>query len=296
MFTQTENEIISSAWALSEYHSSSWLLMVANILKNGDKRSLADIAVKESQKESRSYVLSPQGKAISRNQETPDGSIGVVMLTGPMVKYGDWHYYGADELVSFAQDFESDPAIIGQIWIIDSGGGAVSAIAPYMEFLKHKTKPVIGLADICGSAAYYVGSALDKLYARNSISSMFGSIGTMATIVDYKGYLKNLGIEEHVIYSTLSNYKNASYHKALEGKYEDFQKEHLDPLAQNFQDHVLSKRINLNQSAEGILNGGMFYANSALSNGMIDGIMDFSEVVGQIKSLASARSFMNTNF
>lgn len=294
MFTNAENEIISGNWALSRQHSRSWLLMVAKILQTVDGNQLHDLSKKENLVDASRYVVDPEGLPVSArtHSETPEGSIGVIRIAGPMIKYGDWFMWGADELVAFAEQFDNDPAIIGQIWLIDTGGGSVSAIAPYLEFLKNKKKPVIGLADICGSAGYYVFSALDKCYARNKISAMFGSIGTMATIYDYTEYLKNLGIEERVIYADQSDYKNASYHKAQKGDYEDFKKEHLNPLAQDFQDHVRSMRPNLKTDIEGILKGKMFYTGQAIEYGLIDGIMDFPQAVEQIKTLAAARQFM----
>lgn len=294
MFTNAENEIISGSWALSAPHSRSWLVMVAKILQSVDQKQFHDFTAKESKIDASRYVVDPEGLPVTArtHSETPEGSIGVIRIAGPMVKYGTWFLWGTDELITFAEQFDNDPAIIGQIWLIDTGGGSVSAIAPYIEFLKNKKKPVIGLADICGSAGYYVFSALDKCYARNKISAMFGSIGTMATIYDYREYFKSLGIEERIIYADQSDHKNRSYHKALDGDDDDFKKEHLNPLAQDFQDHVRSMRPNLKTDIEGILNGKMFYAGQAMEYGLIDGIMDFPQAVEQIKTLAAARQFM----
>lgn len=297
MFTQSESEILSSSWALSEQHAQAWLLMVAQILQGKQHIQVnGQVSPKVAQKEMRRYIVDQHGEPINRDEHphTPQGSIGVIQISGPMVKNGNWYQWGADELMYFAGQFEKDPNIIGQLWETDSGGGSVNAIAPYREFQKKKTKPLIGLADSCASAAYYMGAGCDKLYARNNISAMFGSIGVMATIMDFTEYLKNLGIQEHVIYSIHSGYKHKSYNKALKGKdhYKEFQKEHLDPLAKQFQDFVKSSRPNLKTDVEGILEGKMFYAEEAQDHGLIDGILDFEEAVEQVKFLAGARSFM----
>ena len=294
MFTTAESEIISGPWALSFQHSQAWLLMVANILKGKTPPTADGLKQKQAQVELRRYIVDENGEPVDRHSQpnTPQNSIGVIMITGPMVKYGTWYAWGSDELVRFAQDFERDPSIIGQIWLIDSGGGAINAIAPYHEFLKRKTKPVVALADTCASAAYYIGCATDKLYARNNISSMFGSIGVVATIIDFTKYLTDLGIKEHLIYATQSSYKHKSHHKALEGEYDDFRKEHLNPIAIQFQDFVKSSRPKLKTDIEGIIEGYCFYAEAAKQNGMIDGIIDFEEAVDQVKVLAGARSFM----
>ena len=294
MFTTSESEILSGPWALSFQHSQAWLLMIANILKGKTQPTAEGLKQKQAQINLRRYVVNEQGEVVDRqaHPHTPQNSIGVILIAGPMVKYGTWYAWGTDELVQFAMDFERDPNIIGQVWLMDSGGGGVNAIAPYHEFLKRKTKPVIGLADTCASANYHVGCALDKLFARNNISSMFGSIGVVATIIDFTKYLKDLGIKEHLIYASQSSYKHKSYNDALTGKYEDFRKEHLNPLAIQFQEFVKSNRPKLKTDVEGIIEGYCFYADDALQNGMIDGIIDFEEAVDQVKFLAGARSYM----
>jgi len=294
MFSHSDSEIISSTWALSEQHAQAWLFMVAQILQGKQLPQSPTLATKESQIEMRRYIVDGNGDYINRseNPNTPEGSIGVVLIAGPMVKYGSWYNWGSDELVFFAEQFDRDPNIIGQIWLLESGGGTMTSIAPYLEFLKRKTKPVIGLADICASACLHVGVGTDKLYARNNISAMFGSIGVMTSIVDYTEYLKNLGIKEHVIYATQSSYKNKSSTEALKGNYEEFRKELLDPAAIQFQNFVKQSRPNLQTDVEGILEGKMFYAEAAEEYGIIDGIKDFEEAAEQVKFLAGARSFM----
>lgn len=297
MFTQTESEILSGSWAISEQHAQAWLLMVAQILQGKQNIQITgQVSPKAAQIEMRRYIVDGNGEYIDRSQlsHTPSGSIGVIQIAGPMIKTGNWFQWGADELVHFAQEFERDPNIVGHLWDIDSGGGSVSAIATFREFQKRKKKPLIGLGDSCASAALYVGVGCDKLYARNNISAMFGSIGVMATIMDFTKYLTDLGIKEHVIYATQSSYKHKSYNEALKGEdhYKAFQKEHLDPLAIQFQNFVKQSRPNLKTDVEGILEGKMFYAEQAKEYGMIDGIIDFEEAVEQVKFLAGARSFM----
>lgn len=296
MFTNSESEIISGPWGLSFQHSQAWLLMVANILKGKTQPTAEAVTQKAAQVELRRFVVDQNGEMVNRNEHphTPQNSIGVVLIAGPMVKYGNWYAWGTDELIRFAEEFERDPNITGQVWLIDSGGGGINAIAPYHEFLKRKSKPVVALADTCASAAYYTGCAADKLFARNNISAMFGSIGVVATIIDFTKYLKDLGIKEHMIYASQSSYKHKSQNEALKGEknYEAFRKEHLNPVAIRFQEFVKSNRPKLKTDVEGIIEGYCFYADEALEHGMIDGIIDFEEAVEQVKFLAGARSFM----
>ncbi|MUP44894.1 hypothetical protein E0K83_03930 [Gramella sp. BOM4] len=291
MFTDTESEILSSTWALSEQHAQAWLLMVAQILQGKNQ----PVPTKEVQKESRSFIIDQHGNPIDPEEHphTPNGSIGVIKIAGPMIKTGNWWRWGAEELMAIAHNFDRDPNIIGHLWLNDSGGGSVNAIAPYRQFQKKKTKPLVSLADMSASANIYANVGSDRFFAQNNISSMFGSIGVMATIFDYSGWLKAMGIEEHVIYAVQSSFKHKSYNEALKGKYENFKKEHLNPLAIQFQEFVKSQRPKLKTDVEGILEGKMFYAEEALEIGLIDGIMDFEEAVEQVKFLAQVRTYMS---
>lgn len=291
MFTDHESEILSSTWALSEQHAQPWLLLVSQILKGNQPVKHSE----QIKKEARSYIIDQYGERINREEHphTPADSIGVIEINGPMVKKGSWWRWGAEELVFFAEQFEKDPNIIGHLWLLDSGGGSVNAIAPFREFQKKKTKPIVGLADMCASANLYVGVGCDKLVARNNISAMFGSIGVMATIFDYSGWLEAMGLKERLIYATQSSYKHKSYNEALKGKYANFRKEHLNPLAIQFQEFVKSRCPKLKTDVEGILEGKMFYADEALENNLISGIMDYEAAVDQVKFLAGVRSYMN---
>lgn len=295
MFNKNVSELLRTPWAIDPQTAHSWLPWVANILTGKTSNNLEEIK-KEAQVDATCFIVDENGNKFSSMEmdEIPPGSVGVVHIAGPMIKYGNWCAWGADELMGFAKEFDNHPNVIGQIWNIDSGGGAVNAVAPYQEFLSTKSKPVYAVADTCASAAIWVGASCDMLFAENNISAMFGSIGVMATLVDYRAYLEEMGVKEHHIYASLSSYKNKDYHDALEGKYETFIKEHLDPLAIKFQSSIKSNRSKLDLNVEGILEGRMFYAEEAATNGLIDGIATMSEVVEMLKTRSSAQLFMNS--
>ena len=294
MYNSTLSQLLKSPWAIDPQIANLWLPQVAKIIK-GESIVTADTPKKETQIGATRFIIDDNGNKVNPNDvdQTPFGSVGVVEINGPMIKKGNFFCWGSDELVGFAKDFDADPNIIGIIFKIDTGGGAVDAVAPYHDFFKNKNKPVIGLYDLCASAGVWVGSTCDKIYAENNISASIGSIGVMATLVDYRERLKELGIKEHHIYSSLSTFKNKDYHDALDGDYKEFKKKHLDPLAEKFQQHVRDNRKNLDESVEGILEGSMFYAEDAQNNGLSDGVASFDQVLDMLHTRASAQSFMN---
>lgn len=290
IFSKTASEIKRGIWFMEPRIALSYADVVTNILTKNktdfDKRPKA-IVIRQ--------AIDGNGYKIRPDEDIPEGSIGIVSINGPMIKYGDWCSYGADELVGFAKEFDDNPNIIGQIWLMDSGGGSVSAIGPYLDFLKQTQKPVVSLCDLCASANYYVASSTDYIMAENNISAMFGSIGVMIQFADYKKFYEDKGIALHEIYADQSENKNLDFRMAIEGDYEPMRTEILNPLAVQFQEHVKAMRPNLKNQKE-VLSGKMYYASEALALGMIDSIGNMQDAIEKVKFLASARSLISNNY
>ncbi|UOB16590.1 S49 family peptidase [Abyssalbus ytuae] len=287
IFSRTASEILRGSWFIEPQTALKYLDVALKITskKKSDFDPRPDaVLIREAR--------TPEGKIISSEEDIPEGSIGIVSIMGPMIKYGDFCSWGADELVGFAEDFEANENIIGQIWRMDSGGGSVSSISPYLDFLSKRKKPVVAIADISASANYYVASATDYIMAENNISAMFGSIGVMIEFADVKGYYEKEGIKIHTIYADQSTHKNLPFEKALNGEYDSIKEEMLNPLAKQFQKFVKQHRKNLDTDVDGILNGRMFYADDALKNGLIDGIGNLNAAIEKVKLLAAGRSLI----
>lgn len=244
----------------------------------------------------------PRGTSAARKSATysdaPEGSVAVIQLCGTMLKYGTYCSYGTTEVANQmieAADAENIDAII---LAIDSGGGAVDAIAPLVDAISYchnKGKAVVAHCDLCASAAYYVACYCDSIVADNDISSEFGSIGVMMQFADYAKYYADHGIKVHTIYSSLSDYKNAPFEAAMKGEYKMIIDEELDPLAREFQAAVKSNRKTL-VDTEGLLRGRMFYARDAAAFGLIDDIGSLDFAVARAKELnaqATINEYMN---
>tara|TARA_R110002050_G_scaffold155055_4_gene283066 strand:+ start:261 stop:1142 length:882 start_codon:yes stop_codon:yes gene_type:complete len=234
-------------------------------------------------------IMDPNGNRVRANDDgdmdIPEGSVAVVDMMGAVIKYGDWCTYGADEIVGALQMAENKINIKGSILNIDGPGGAVSAIGPFLQFAKTKTKPVIGLADACMSLHYWTACAVcDYLMADNDVSARFGSVGVVASFQDVKPYYKEQGIVFHEIYPDESANKNEAFRLALEGKYDMIKQEQLSPLAQKFQAGVRAGRPNLKEEP-GVLNGKTYDADTSLGLGIIDGIGSLKEAIGMIDKI-----------
>lgn len=287
--SKSKLQLFEGLWAITPSSLLAYQTILNDILirgeaDHGDERPNASIR----------YVLDEHGEKVSSSEDIPQGSIGVVNLIGPMVKYGNWWFWGADELVAMLESYDADPNIIGTILMIDSGGGQVSAVAPYTDFMKRKQKPVVALGDTVGSAAMWVSASADYSIAGNDISAMYGSIGVMVNLFSLKGYWKQMGIEEHTIYSDHSEDKNKSFELALEGKYEEIKKEHLNPLALKFQDEIKAYRAPKLQPEEpGLLTGRMFYSERAAEIGLVDEVADMQRAIEKVKELSAVQSLIS---
>lgn len=217
--------------------------------------------------------------------------VAIIPLRGTMIKYGTMCSYGADEIAAAIDEAAANKKVTGIVLDIDSGGGAVDAVAPLVDAIrraKAARKPVVACCDLCASAAYWTACECNEIMAANSISSEFGSIGVMMSFPDYAKYYEKEGIKVHTIYSNLSTYKNAPFEAAKLGKYDDIKTEELDPLARKFQANVRAKRAGkLNEDIEGILSGKVFYAEDALRYGLIDSIGTLDRAIARVRELAA---------
>ena len=254
-----------------------------------DKFLSRDIADMSGVRLSDSKPLMKAGKY----SDAPEESVAVITLKGDMLKDGTMCSYGTEEIAAAMREAASSPKIIGVRLDMDSGGGAVDAIAPMLDaisFSQSQKKPVVACCDLCASACYYVACHCNKIIADNDISAEFGSIGVMMQFPDYAKYYEQKGIKVHTIYSDLSTHKNAPFEAALKGEYKSIKEEMLNPLAREFQQAVKSHRPNLDDKVDGILNGRMFFAKDALKYGLIDAIGNRDAATEEVRRLAASMS------
>lgn len=281
-------DIMRGDWLMS-LDSRNAYAVIAHKIINGEA---VDISEKT---ESLITVLDDKGMRVRPDDNgfmnAPVGSVAIIDMIGPVLKYGDYCTYGADEIVNALRLADNNPNIIGTILNIDGPGGSVSAIGPFIEFGKTKKKPVVALADQCCSLHYWAMCAVaDLKMADNNVSAMFGSVGVVTSFVDNRKYLETLGYVFHEIYPKESEHKNESVRLALEGKYEMIIDEMLSPLAKKFQAAVREANPNLKEEV-GVLTGKTFSADKALEYGMIDSIGSLPEAIQRLRVLSEINHY-----
>lgn len=240
-------------------------------------------------------IVDHDGNKVEPNKDgllnAPKGSVAIVDMIGPVMKYGDWCTYGADEIVRALYQADRNSNIIGTILNQDGPGGAVSAIGPFLDFGQNKTKPVVGLADQSASLHFWALCAVsDHKMADNNVSALFGSVGIVANYADNRKYLEGLGYVFHEIYPDESKHKNEAFRLAMEGKYDMIKKEHLSPIALKFQEGVRLGCPNLKEEL-GVLTGKTFGAELALEYGMIDSIGSRDKAINMLHVMSETKHY-----
>lgn len=270
----------------SIYGGNALIKQLSVVLKQG--HSVLDKP--ELKIESAFRILDVDGQPIDSRETVKPGSVAVVDCIGPMFKYTNWWYWGADALARAFANALANPNVVGGVIRMDTPGGQISSIPMWLQAINSSKKPIVSHADICMSAGYHLAVHTRYIMADNEISSTVGSIGAMIVWEDIRKMLEEWGIEIHEIYPDESSYKNEESRELLNGNQEPVKTRILSPAAKKFQDDVRAQRAGLlDTKVEGILEGRTFRAQEALTHGMIDGIGSMDDAVRLVQSLANVK-------
>ncbi len=252
----------------------------------------------------RSWFDAPEtGSPFSNAQPN---SVAIIPICGAIMKEDYCGSPGTDTLSGWIKEACSNSNIKAVVLKINSGGGSVAGTGEFADTIKAASIPVLAYCDgLMASAAYWIGSACCEIYASHQTVEI-GSIGTMVSFMDDTAYLNKEGIAEHVINADTSPDKNQDYFEAIKGNYSRIKVNILNPTNDIFMQAVKTNRdgkLKLTQyTAEGIsqtepLTGKVYLAQSAIENGLIDGVSTLDAVVEKALELSqktSKNSQMNT--
>lgn len=244
----------------------------------GEVSSYKDSTVKVAQKLSQSTQLSITDEYESTN--IPEDSIAFHRIEGLILADS---YYGFSSK-QFRQDLisaDANPKVISHFIETNSGGGEAWYLDIVAQTMKSLTKPVVAhYENVAASAAIYLTINADRIYAATR-NDTIGSIGTMVSFIDVIGMLEKFGAKYVEEYSSHSDMKNKKFNDLLDGKPEQYIKEELDPLAEQFMLEVASARtlkakLDLSAKPEDrdpVFRGETFDTQKSIEIGLIDGQM-----------------------
>jgi len=189
------------------------------------------------------------------------------------------------ELVTKALDQAlGDPDVSGILLDIDSPGGVIDGVQELGDrvFDGRNQKPIVAYTDgMMASAAYWVGSAADRIYISGG-TVMTGSIGVVATHVDYSQYEKKLGIKTTEVYA--GKYKRiTSQYKPLSKEGRQNLQDMVDYLYTVFVDEIAKHRgVSSNTVLEDMADGKIFIGKQGIDAGLVDGVSTRDRIINKI--------------
>lgn len=247
---------------------ASWLPLVLRAELDGSAKETPEAAVEMYSGRLMGY----------RGEEIRPNSAAIYSIEGVITKGYSWYGVSTEELMNNMAAMENNPNIVSHVLKIDSGGGQGTNLETVAKFIRTELKkPVIAWFNgMACSAAYYIASAADQVYASQETDAV-GSIGVMTSWMNMKPMFEKMGIEVHQVYADGSEEKNADAREANEGNYDKLKANMLNPYRERFVATVREMRPQITE--EKVFTGAIFTAKEAISLGLIDGIRTFNQVL-----------------
>lgn len=221
-------------------------------------------------------------------------NIAVIDINGPLTKYptsfqellGGTSTVEAKAILRRAANAPDVKAIVLRI---DSPGGTVAGTSDFAAEVRRakKSKPVYAVVDdMAASAAYWIASQADRIYANES--AMIGSIGTVLTLYDQTKRLEAAGIKVHVIAS--SHFKaTAQGGPITDEQLADVQRV-VDELQAVFVGAIADGRDLEMSEASALADGRIHIGAKAQQIGLVDAVGPYDDAIEDIERKVSAMS------
>jgi signal peptide peptidase SppA len=231
------------------------------------------------------------GRPLNNEQQgyTVQDSVAVLPIFGVIAKRMNlfMEISGGTSTQIAQRDFQaalSDPAVKAIVLLLDSPGGEVGGTQALADaiFSARGEKPIIAVADgMAASAAYWIGSAADKMYIVDDTTAV-GSIGVVATHVDYSQAEAQRGIKVTEI--AAGKYKRVvSEHAPLSEEGRATIQDQVDHIYSVFVDAVARNRGVSSQTVlDNMAEGKLFLGKQAIKAGLVDGVSSLEKLVANL--------------
>jgi signal peptide peptidase SppA len=232
----------------------------------------------------------PNGAGRRRKPYQMDGGVAIFELNGEMMKEpSSWDdSAGTVGMRRSIRRAKADPDVTAGVLVIDSPGGSVAGTAELAADVAAfaKVKPLYAFCDdLCASAAYYVASQANAIYANRS--ALVGSIGVFMVVYDLSQMAEQEGIAVHVIRD--GDMKGAG---APGTPITDAQKAHWQEIVsgygRQFRSAVMRGRSMSADALAPLADGKVFFAEKARDSGLIDGVTTLDNVISKLKTYRPA--------
>jgi signal peptide peptidase SppA len=274
--------ILGKPWAIDPRFVEANASFISDFIQSGKLGSMPEM------KFSDHFMIDRSGlRTNSSINNAPQGSIAVIELKGPLMKYDqECGPAGTASVASWIKQADSNPNIDGILLKTDSPGGTVDGTEELGRTIASTKKPIVAFIDgMAASAAYWAVSQANEIIASGKTSEA-GSIGTMASWADLKPIMEKAGIKFHEVYATKSSDKNAAFRNAMGGDYTQLIAE-LDAVNDVFEAAVKRGRASIK---EDVFSGKIYFSTEAKKLGLIDSIGTMDDAVKAISRLKNSRN------
>ncbi|BCD61744.1 protease IV [Nitratiruptor phage NrS-5] len=213
----------------------------------------------------------------SNNTVRIEDGVGIVTIEGPLVKKGNMFtkVSGLTSYQQLANDFkqlEETKEVHTIVAHITSPGGEVAGVSALGDVIASIDKKTVAYIDDLGaSAAYWLASQFDEIYANET--ALIGSIGVIAAYSKDDSTVKV--VSSNAPYKYVDPETDEGYKKI---------QERLTSIESIFIDKVAKGRgVDRDIVLSNFGQGDVLIASKALEVGMIDGIKPFGELIQNIK-------------
>lgn len=229
----------------------------------------------------------PQAAADRKPYQLTREGVAIVSIDGPMQKYAS-SFSGATSTVRVRQQVAAamrDEDVAAILLTIDSPGGTVAGTQDLADAINQakQRKPVWALVeDMAASAAYWVASQADKVFA-NQPTAMVGSIGTFAVLTDLSMAAEKLGAKVHVVRA--GQFKGAGVPgTAIEEDHLAEWQRLVNAMNAEFLNGVAAGRSMSAADVQAVADGRVHPANEAVGMRLIDGVQSFDQTLAELTS------------
>jgi ClpP class serine protease len=245
-------------------------------------------------------VLAIRPEAMSAVYESRDlqavcdivDGIAILYVEGPTTHKPGWFFDCYESIVSRFRTAMLSEEVLAVLLKLDTPGGDASgvfeAVAEMLNIKAAAGKPVYAFADEeCYSAGYALSCVADETYLPES--GGLGSIGVIAHMGSYAEADKKAGFDVRVITSGARKADGDPNIPITDEAEAEVQKR-VDGLAQIFFRTVATAR-GLSVESVQKLEANSFYGESAVTNGLADGVMSLADLMSAIStSLGSPKA------
>ncbi|MDN7177322.1 S49 family peptidase [Caballeronia sp. SEWSISQ10-4 2] len=241
-------------------------------------------------------VGSGEARAPSVPAPATIGGIAVLPLVGVLVPNASdlGEILGLLSLKRFTQSFRAalaDDSVRGILIDIDSPGGSLFGIQELAEevFRARARKPIFAIADsLAASAAYWIGSSASEFYITPGGEA--GSIGVFAMHRNVAKALDKAGIKPTLISAGKYKMESSPFGPLTVAARKHLQSE-VDTRHDSFTRSVARNRnVDVAAVRNGMGQGRVLNAQSALAEGMADGVGSYDQILNKLARRVGQRA------